>query len=98
MPKAKMLAVVSAVLLAACQPNPVNGSIDSGANRLEVGMTIPQVAGIIGNAQLGSRASNAPNVQCMSYIYDEAIGAKFIHARFRDGSLISASDGHRAPC
>ncbi|KQB98193.1 hypothetical protein AL073_04715 [Loktanella sp. 1ANDIMAR09] len=87
-----------ALLLAACEQPAIFASSDSLANRLEVGMDQAQVAAVIGAHQFESRASGAEDTVCLSYIYDEAIDVKFVHATFVDGLLARATDGHRVAC
>ncbi|EBA11097.1 hypothetical protein [Roseobacter sp. CCS2] len=89
---------LTAIFLAACEAGPINGTSDSLANRLEVGMTPAQVGRIIGQHQFESRASADDDRLCRSYIYDEAIDSKFVHAIFDDDQLVSASDRHRTAC
>ncbi|KQI72636.1 hypothetical protein AN191_06380 [Loktanella sp. 5RATIMAR09] len=98
MPILRVTLTGAALLLAACEQPAISASSDSLANRLEVGMTPAQVEGIIGASQFTSRASGESDSRCLSYIYDEAIDAKFVHATFVDGLLVRATDGHRVAC
>lgn len=94
----KSVLTAAIFLLAACEQPAIFASSDSLANRLEVGMNQTQVSSIIGSHQFESRASDAEDTVCLSYIYDEAIGAKFVHATFVDGLLVRATDRHRVAC
>ena len=90
------IAAISLLSLTACMDaQPIQGSIDSQANRLSVGMTLNEVEPIIGPSAF--RTPNG-NTTCTSHIYDETIAAKFVHVVFEDGVVVSASDGHRKAC
>ncbi|MEL7179041.1 MAG: hypothetical protein AAFN63_04350 [Pseudomonadota bacterium] len=91
-------AILAVTMLAACEPPAINASSDSLANRLSVGMSPEQVSAIIGPSQFESTSTLVPSNTCLSYIYDEAINAKFVHAVYQDGLLVSASDRHRVAC
>ena len=77
-------------------PPAILGTVDSGTNRLRVGMRPAQVQTIIGASQETIPAIGGG--RCLSYLYDEVIGAKYVHAVFVDGALVRASDGHPTPC
>lgn len=94
----KSMTLAAVVLLAACTPKPVSGSADSGVRLLQVGMTQKDVAAILGDSPLATWSSDAPDQQCTSYIYDETIGAKYVHVIYKDGRLVTATDRHAAPC
>lgn len=94
----KFVAVVAVMAGAGCEPRAINASSDSLANRLEVGMTPGQVLGIIGASQFESRMPGDVTTVCRSYIYDEALNVKFVHVRFENGKVVSASDRHRKVC
>lgn len=85
-------------ILASCGSGPIQGTRDSLAYNLKVGMTPQQVVSIIGPSQFSDESPTDPSRICRSYIYDEVIGAKYVHAFFEDGKLVSASDGHLTPC
>lgn len=88
-------AVTSALILAACATGPISGSADSGVRNLDVGMTEGQVLATIGPTQA---AVTKGDVTCRSHVYDEVIGAKYVHVYYRDGRVFAANDGHRKPC
>ncbi|MCK0094318.1 outer membrane protein assembly factor BamE [Yoonia sp. F2084L] len=94
----KPIALAATLLLAACTPKPVSGSADSGVRLLQVGMTQQDVAAILGDSPLATWTSDAPDQQCTSYVYDETIGAKYVHVIYKDGRLVTATDRHKAPC
>ena len=94
----RILPIMGVLLLAACERPAISASPDSLANRLTLGMTSDEVIGVIGAFQFESPASGDADTVCRSYIYDEMIDAKFVHATFVDGVLVSATDGHREIC
>ncbi|MEM1400597.1 MAG: hypothetical protein AAGF58_11985 [Pseudomonadota bacterium] len=92
------IAAALALAVASCAPGPIQGTKDSLAYRLKVGMTPGQVEDIIGPSQFQITSPTDSARVCRSYIYDELIRAKFVHAYFDDGLLTSASDGHTTAC
>ena len=94
----KVASAFSLTFLVACEQPAIWASSDSLANGLEVGMSREEVSDAIGANQFESRASGDVDKVCLSYIYDEVIDAKFVHATFVDGMLVTATDGHRVSC
>ncbi|MEL6681269.1 MAG: hypothetical protein AAFQ09_01335 [Pseudomonadota bacterium] len=90
--------VVMLVALSGCERPPIWSSGDSLANRLELGMSPSDVSAIIGNPEFLDISETDPSLICRSYIYDEAIDAKFVHVVFDNNKLVSARDGFRAAC
>lgn len=95
---------LSCVVLAGCVQSqtpssaPIQGTKDSLANRLKVGMTPQDVEAIVGPSQSQIRSTVNADTVCLSYVYDEAIEAKYLHAVYVSGALSSATDGHDLPC
>ena len=98
MPPRFALTVSALTTLMACDPGPIRGTIDSGVNRLEVGMTVEQVNGTIGNPATFSASPTVVGLTCYSYVYDEAIRPRYAHVLFMNGSLVEASDRHAQIC
>ena len=76
----------------------ISGSPDSGVRLVEVGMSPERVTGIIGNFQSEQFDASDGSTSCRSYIYDETIGAKYVHVYFYNQRVTSASDGHKGLC
>ncbi len=85
----------AAVAMTACMQSPISGSKHSGVRQLQVGMTQDTVGAIIGSHQAVSESGTR---KCVSYLYNETIDPKYVHATFTDAGLIEASDGHKAIC
>ncbi|MDP5084872.1 MAG: hypothetical protein NWQ23_05575 [Yoonia sp.] len=95
----RTITICLAIGVAACAPlGPIEGTNDSGVNRLQLGMTPAQVEATIGAPQFEEASPSDPSIICKSYIYDEVIGAKFAHVTFSDGILIAARDNQRKTC
>jgi len=93
---------ICALALTACGPGShsgaIQGSRDSPVDRLEPGMTPGRVGRITG-AESGSERSPANSDEtCVSYVYDETLAPKYVHAVFNGGTLVRASDGHTGLC
>ncbi|MCF6444712.1 hypothetical protein [Nereida sp. MMG025] len=89
---------VSACMQTAPTSSAIQGTQDSLANRLAVGMTPDQVSAIVGPSVTQVRSTINADQICQSVVYDEVIEAKYIHAVYENGVLVSASDGHALPC
>lgn len=83
--------------LAACQMPAVTGGVDSAVGRLAVGMSLQEAMDALG-ATTSPAVFEGDGVFCETWVYNEAVAAEYIHARFRNGALISARDGFDAPC
>ena len=88
--------VVALAAVAACQSGPISGTPDSNVRGLDVGMSLAEVGTIIGASQ--EEVILPDGTLCVSYLYDEVIAPKFVHAVFADEALVSASDGHAVTC
>jgi len=87
------------MLLTAClEPGPIRGTIHSSSWKLRLGMTPAEVEDIIGPAQFVRVSPKNALIVCRSYIYDEEIGAKFVHVKFENDAVVGASDGHKKLC
>ena len=77
---------------------PIEGTVDSGLNRVRVGMTQDEVGSIIGAHQNEEFDASSGDTSCRSYVYDETIGAKYAHVFYLDGRVTQASEGHKGLC
>ncbi len=91
--------MASAVMLAGCmEPGPIRGTIHSNSYKLRLGMTVEEVEAIIAPATYVRFNPKNALFACRSYIYDEEVGAKFVHVKFENDLVVGASDGHRKVC
>ena len=89
----------SAILLAGCmEPGPIRGTIHSNSYKLRLGMTIEEVEAIMAPANYTRFDPKNALIVCRTYIYDEEVGAKFVHVKFENDLVVGASDGHRKVC
>ena len=85
--------------VSACmEPGPIRGSIHSNSYKLRLGMTVEDVERIIGEATYTRVHPKNALIVCRTYLYDEEVGAKFVHVKFEDNLVVGASDGHRKVC
>ena len=85
--------------LSACmEPGPIRGSIHSNSYKLRVGMTVEDVERIIGTPTYERFHPKNALIVCRTYLYDEEVGAKFVHVKFENDLVVGASDGHRKVC
>lgn len=91
--------MASAVMLAGCmEPGPIRGTIHSNSYKLRLGMTIKEVEAIMAPANYTRFDPKNALIVCRTYIYDEEVGAKFVHVKFENDLVVGASDGHRKVC
>ena len=91
--------MASAVMLAGCmEPGPIRGTIHSNSYKLRLGMTIKEVEVIMAPANYTRFDPKNALIVCRTYIYDEEVGAKFVHVKFENDLVVGASDGHRKVC
>ena len=88
--------LVALVAVAACEPGPISGTPDSNVRGLDVGMSLAEVGNVIGTSQ--EEVILPDGTLCVSYLYDEVVAPKFVHAVFADEVLVRASDGHAVTC
>jgi hypothetical protein len=89
----------SAILLAGCmEPGSIRGTIHSNSYKLRLGMTIEEVEAIMAPANYTRFDPKNALIVCRTYIYDEEVGAKFVHVKFENDLVVGASDGHRKVC
>ena len=100
----RIKAIIPALFLAifglgACmEAGPIRGSIHSNSYKLRLGMTVEDVERIIGVATYVRVHPKNALIVCRTYLYDEEVGAKFVHVKFEDDLVVGASDGHRKVC
>lgn len=83
--------------LSGCEAPPISGGSDSGVKWLSQGMSFAQARAALGPQTAGDiRSDLAPN--CITWVYDETIDPRYIHAIFEGDSLVSARDNFNAPC
>ena len=91
--------MASAVMLAGCmEPGPIRGTIHSNSYKLRLGMTIEEVEAIMAPANYTRFDPKNALIVCRTYIYDEEVGAKFVHVKFENDLVVGASDSHRKVC
>ncbi|MCT4559116.1 MAG: hypothetical protein N4A61_13790 [Pelagimonas sp.] len=96
-----VIGVVAMMLVGACvtpSDAPIQGSKHSLANRLKVGMSPTQVEAILGVDSGFERNPQNWDESCYSYLYDEAIAPKYVHAVFINDALARSTEGHQAIC
>lgn len=77
---------------------PIHGSIDSGLDRVKVGMTADEVSSKLGAHQNEDFDASSGDTSCRSYVYDETIDAKYAHVSYLNGRVVRASEGHSGMC
>jgi hypothetical protein len=93
--------VAIALSVSACTPKiqaPIQGSEDSNANQLRVGMSLARVGTIIGEYQNESFDASTGEYACRSYQYDEMIDVKYVHVKYWNDKVVSVTDGHKSIC
>lgn len=104
MPPLPRLALIAPVLLAACMQTAPNADRPDRSARANDGMAAKLFPGSTQaevEAQLGFDAGFERNPadfdeSCVSYPYGD--GTRHVHAVFRAGRLVRASDGHESLC
>lgn len=97
----KVILVAVLFGLSACaslETQAIKGSKHSGVRNLQVGMSATEVSERIGEYQLEDFDPSNGIYSCRSYQYDEAFDRKYVHVRYYDGAVTSASDDHRELC
>jgi hypothetical protein len=91
--------MASAVMLAGCtEPGPIRGTIHSNNYKLRLGMTIEEVEAIMAPANYTRFDPKNALIVFRKYIYDEEVGAKFVHVKFENDLVVGESDGHNKVC
>ena len=102
-----LIALVCAVTLTACTGTTApSGSVSaptasaSGgqAARLRPGMTENDAFAVFGPESGFERNPADFDESCLSYAYGDATAPRYVHARFRSGALMQATEGHATLC
>lgn len=89
--------VSAATVLTACAEKPSGKVMQSRVSEIEAGMSRDQVISILGS-YIRSLSPEELEPICDTFIYNEAIDAKFIHVWYVNGVVDRASDGHDVVC
>ncbi|SMX37862.1 hypothetical protein OCA8868_01592 [Octadecabacter ascidiaceicola] len=98
-PVQTIVATLSVLVLSGCQVLVANGSLRSGIRDLTYQMPYEDVVALLGPPTHGGNPTfERFQSSCLSWLYSEIYGPRYLHIVFEEQKLSSARDNFKEPC